>query len=246
MGSTINDYLKSFGLTGQEAVIYEELLGGGEMTGYEVAKATGISRSNVYGALSALTEKGAAYLMEGDPTRYVTADISVFCNNTVNDLKAKAEYLVKHMKVKKPDETGYVTIQGETHIKDKIREMLKACGLRLYFMADAEIVKDFEPLLCSLIKEKKKVVLLTEGYKLPGAIHYETESEPKQVRLITDSSFVLTGTYGEDGICLYSGNENLVKVMKEALGNRISIVEIEGKQTPAKRKPSNKSVKSAE
>ncbi|MCR4728929.1 MAG: TrmB family transcriptional regulator [Lachnospiraceae bacterium] len=246
MGSTINDYLKSFGLTGQEAVIYEELLGGGEMTGYEVAKATGISRSNVYGALSALTDKGAAYLMEGDPARYVAVDISVFCDNTINDLKTKAEYLVKHMEVKKPDATGYVTIQGESRIRDKVREMLGDCRLRLYFMADAEIIGDFEPLLCSLIKEGKKVVLLTKGYDLPGAINYEAESEPKQVRLITDSSFVLTGTYGEDGICLYSGNENLVKVMKEALGNRISIVEIEGKQTPVKRKPSNKSVKSAE
>ena len=56
----IQEYLKSFGLTGQEASIYEALLINGEMTGYEVAKETGISRSYVYGAMSALVDKGAA------------------------------------------------------------------------------------------------------------------------------------------------------------------------------------------
>ena len=50
----------------------------GELTGYEVAKLTGISRSNVYGALSALADKGAAYLMEGNSSKYV-----LFCTQPI-------------------------------------------------------------------------------------------------------------------------------------------------------------------
>lgn len=57
--------LMMFGLTRQEASIYLCLNRNGTLTGYEAAKLTGISRSNVYNALAGLTEKGAAYLMKG-------------------------------------------------------------------------------------------------------------------------------------------------------------------------------------
>ena len=45
MGNTFEENIKAFGLTGQEASIYVELLKHGEMTGYEVSKETGISRT---------------------------------------------------------------------------------------------------------------------------------------------------------------------------------------------------------
>ena len=50
--------LMCFGLTRQEATVYLCLSQNGGMTGYEAAKQTGISRSNAYGALAGLVEKG--------------------------------------------------------------------------------------------------------------------------------------------------------------------------------------------
>ena len=64
-----------FGLTRQEANIYLCLYQNGELTGYEVAKQTGISRSNVYSALAGLTDKGAAYLAQGTSSKYVAVPI---------------------------------------------------------------------------------------------------------------------------------------------------------------------------
>ena len=46
------DKLMLFGLTRQEASIYLCLAANAEVSGYEVAKITGISRSNVYNALA--------------------------------------------------------------------------------------------------------------------------------------------------------------------------------------------------
>ena len=64
--------LMDFGLTRQEAGIYECLLREGKTTGYEVAKQLGISRSNAYNSLASMTEKGAAYLVEeGTTKKYV-------------------------------------------------------------------------------------------------------------------------------------------------------------------------------
>jgi signal transduction histidine kinase len=63
------------------------------MTGYEVAKDTGISRSNVYAALTALVEKGAAYLAEGEVTKYRPVELNIFTSNKISELKKNAEYL---------------------------------------------------------------------------------------------------------------------------------------------------------
>ena len=81
------DILIDFGLTRQEGTIYSALLNHGEMTGYEVAKDTGISRSNVYAALSALVEKGAAYLVEGESTKYRPVEIKTFTQNRISELQ---------------------------------------------------------------------------------------------------------------------------------------------------------------
>lgn len=231
MGEILTEYLKSFGLTGQEATIYETLLMRGDMTGYEVAKETGISRSYVYGALAALVDKGAAYLIEGDSAKYIPVPMERFCENTLHDLKDKASYLIEHAPKAVKTYDGYISIQGTSHIHNKIHDMLKKCEKRVYFMASPEIIKEYEDEFSRLISDNKKVVLLTTGCDIQGAIVYDTDTEAYQVRLITDSAYVLTGTYGYDGndTCLYSGQPNLVKVMKEALGNRISLIELEEK-----------------
>ena len=71
---------------------------------------------------------------------------------------------------------------------------------------------------------------MSDGYKLDGALIYETEVDSCQIRFITDSVNVLTGTIikdDEECLCLYSAQQHLVSVMKEALGNRISLIEAE-------------------
>lgn len=226
-----NEYLKSFGLTGQEATVYEILLQKDEMTGYEISKESGISRSNVYGSLAGLVEKGAAYLLEGEPARYTPVEVDLFCNNTLCELQRRADYLKSHAPEHIQTSEGYITVQGSRHIRDKIRNMLIDCEKRVYMMADASIISMFEKELVELIQKDRKVVILTSGYELSGAIMYQAFAEPSQIRLITDSEHVLTGELREteSDTCLYSRQQNLVKVMKEALRNRILLIENNGK-----------------
>lgn len=222
------EYLKRFGLTGQEALIYEVLLKNDEMTGYEVSKETGISRSNVYSSLAGLVDKGAAYLMEGEPIRYLAVSVEKFCDHTMYQLEQCTAYLKEHAPEPKDHHEGYITIQGSTHIRDVIRDMIKNCEMRLYILAESALIKDYETELLNLIAEGKKVVILTEDYELPGAVTYLTQPDKGQIRFITDSSYVLTGELRDsDGdACLYSGQHNLVAVMKEALRNRIRLIEL--------------------
>ena len=198
------DNLISFGLTRQEATIYTSLLSHGDMTGYEVSKETGISRSNAYAALSNLVDKGASYLLEGDSTKYRPVDVQTFTKNFMAELQEKAAYIQSHAPEKLAQTDGYITIVGTRNIQNKLLEMIKETRLRL-----------------------RKIVLMTDSnYDLDGAIVYHTDPEPGQLRVIIDSSYVMTGelTGSEDDSCLYSGQKNLVTVMKEALKNKIVLL----------------------
>ena len=221
------DDLISFGLTRQEAVIYTTLLSHGEMTGYEVSKETGISRSNVYAALSNLVDKGAAYLIEGDSTKYLPVNPDTFTKNVLNELQEKAAYIHEHAPEKQVETDGYITIIGARNIQNKLLQMIKETRIRVYISASARIVDAYEEELSELISQGRKVVLMTDSsYNLDGAIVYHTDPEPGQLRVIIDSSFVMTGelTGSEDDNCLYSGQKNLVTVMKEALKNKIVLL----------------------
>lgn len=221
------DTLMAFGLTRQEATLYQELLTTGEMTGYEIAKVTGISRSNAYASLNGLVEKGAAYLIEGEATKYTPVAIKEFTANTMAALAKKAEYLQENAPAKIAESSGYITITGAANIKNKARLMLEQTQLRLYVMAPSSILADFSAELGTLVQNGKKVVILSDGFELAGATVYNTNPEPGQIRLITDSSYVLTGelTDSVKNTCLFSGQQNLVSVMKEALKNKIVLLQ---------------------
>ena len=74
---------------------------------------------------------------------------------------------------------------------------------------------------------KKVVVLTDKAFAMEGPTVYYTEVEKGQIRFITDSAYVLTGelTDSPHDSCLYSGQQNLVNVMKEALKNKIILLE---------------------
>ena len=104
--------------------------------------------------------------------------------------------------------------------------MLSKTELRLYMMAPADVLEEFQADLPELAAAGKKVVLLTKDFKLSGAKIYETKPDVGQLRFITDSAYVLTGqlTGDEHDTCLYSGQKNLVEVMKEALKDKITLL----------------------
>lgn len=236
--TALTEKLLLFGLGRQEACVYLCLLKNGELTGYEVAKQTGISRSNVYNALAALVEHGAAYVMEGSSTRYTPVSMEEFCDNRVRYLQEVSEYLVKNCPKPTSSTEGYITIEGYGHIKDKIHNMLCGAKQRIYFSASSAFLNGWKTELESLMKAGIKVVLISdkpvEG--LDGDyIFYQSqqtdtewEDKDKQIRLIIDSAYVLTGEVEESGTdtCLYSAQKNFINVFKEAMANEIKLIEL--------------------
>ena len=88
----------------------------------------------------------------------------------------------------------------------------------------------FREYLEKMVSEGKKVVIITnEPFDLQGATVYLTECKKEQIRLITDSKDVLTGaiTNRYEATSLYSSNNNLVEVFKDALANEIQLLKMQ-------------------
>lgn len=227
--SNLLEKLTGFGLTRQEAILYQSLYANGEMTGYEAAKLTGISRSNVYSSLTGLVEKGAAYKKDGAASRYVAVDIEEFCQNKIRQMEKDKEYLVSRMIRPQGEEEGYLTVAGPRHIRDKAANMLAQTQHRLYIEAPSAFVENIREELQDLLAQGKKVVVLSDcDPDLEGAYFYRKENLENQLRLIVDSSYVLTGEAGatQADTCLYTGQKNFVSVFKEALRNEIKLIEL--------------------
>ena len=208
----ILEKLIAFGMTRQEAVIYICLYKNGELTGYEVSKQTGISRSNVYGGLSELVEIGAAYLIEGSPSKYVAVPVEEFCDNKIRSLMKQKEFLIKNMPEMAAPSEGYITIEGAVNIRNKIIAMLKGAQQRIYLSAPEAFVEGIREELMEVEARKIKLVLITDkDIGMADAIQYLTDKKENQIRLIIDSVYVLTGDIeGErTDTCLYSGRRIL-------------------------------------
>ena len=220
--------LMEFGLTRQEACIYQCLSTEGKVTGYEVAKQTGISRSNAYNSLANMTEKGAAYLVEeGNTRKYIPVPIDEFCKNRIRKLEESRKWLESHKPSEKTYTEGYITIEGADHILNKIRNILAQVDKRVYISCTRNYLLLIVRELQELMKAKKKVVIITDQpVTFENARVYVGESRGTQIGVIADSRYVLTGEYGEGSMntCLYSGKKNFVELYKTALSNEIKLL----------------------
>ncbi len=226
--ASFTESLMEFGLTRQEASIYQCLLTEGKVTGYEVAKQTGISRSNAYNSLANMTEKGAAYLVEEGHTRkYVPVPPEEFCRNRIRKLEESRKWLVEHVPSEKTYVDGYITIEGAGHILDKVRNILMNVEERVYISLTRNYLLLLVGELQQLTADKKQVVIITDQPTTFGrAKVYIGEDRGMRIGVIADSRYVLTGEYGEGSMntCLYSGQRNFVELYKTALSNEIKLL----------------------
>lgn len=222
-------YLMHFGLSRQEAVVYERLLAGGKQTGYEIARDTGISRSNAYTSLAALVEKGAAYLVEESARKYIPVRPEEFCGNRIRRLEEEKRWLCLNLVREESEEEGYITVDGEENIRDRICCLLESAEERVYLSCSAACLEQLRGPLERLAERGRKIVLITDStFAFEGALVYVTEAKGSQIGVITDSRYVLSGEYGPDSMntCLYSGQKNFVRLFKNALANEIELIKI--------------------
>lgn len=223
--------LMQFGLTHQEAKLYISLYHGGQATGYELAKASGVSRSNAYAGLSSLVEKGGAWVVDGKPVCYQAVPPEEFCGNVIRGLQRTKEELARELPNMEPEEEGYLTIRGERNIRDKIENMIRATQKHIYLSMRTGLLEEFLPSLRELAGKGAKVVLICEReVDLAGAIVYRNPEQAEAIRVICDTRSALTGSLDDSPgcSCLHSNKENLVHLLRDSMSNEIKVIKITG------------------
>lgn len=226
----LQEALERTGLTGYEARIYLALLGGGDMSGYEAAKASGISRSNVYLALGGLLEKGAVYKIDGEVPRYMPVPAEEYCDNKSRAFAGVLALIRAQAPARRSQADAYLTISGDGRITDKMCSMIAAAEKRIYVSQSERVCRLAERELRQAVSRGLRVVVVTtEPFALAGAELYHTQKEENQVRVITDSACVLTGSLQSaerPGSCLFTQNATMVTLFKEALRNEIDLIKL--------------------
>lgn len=222
------DSLIKIGFTRHEAENYLALCKEGALTGYEAAKITGIPRSNVYLALSGLVEKGGAYRIEGDPVKYIAVPAHELIYNKRNEFETVLQYLETHIPRREAPLEPFITISGKTNIIHKMKNIILEAKERIYFSGSQIELEYVLPELTNALKRGLKVVLITSpDFEGAGFTHYPAPKQPGQIRIIADSTTVLTGEINNaDSSCLFSHNKNLVQLIKDSLTNEIKLIEL--------------------
>lgn len=218
------------GLTRHESELYIALSREGELTGYEAAKITGIPRANAYQALSGLVDKGGAYMIEGAVLHYAAVAVEEYCRNISRSLMEVTAQIVKECPVGKTPAEAYITIRGFSHILDKLKNMIEEARERLYIsLSEKEFAHIRQELTLACQRGLKVVAIASGEVFLEGMTVYKISKKPGPVRLIVDSSQVLTGELEQTDVdtCLYSRNKPLVELIKSSLKNEIKLAEME-------------------
>lgn len=223
----IIESLMKIGFTKHESMLYTVLCKEGELTGYEAAKISGITRSNAYLALAGLVDKGGVYKIGGDPARYISVTATEIVQNMRREFNEIYDYILENIPERVITSEPYSTISGKMNIVNKMKNIVSQADERVYVSVSGSELEYVKEEVRAAVKRGLKVVVITsDSYDEDGVIVYKKEKQPGQIRLIADTSHVLTGEILENGVstCLYSKNKNLVQLIKDSLTNEIKLI----------------------
>jgi len=219
--------LKNIGFTQQEALIYITLSQNGQISGYEVAKLTSISRSNAYAALSSLVEKGGANIIESSTIKYIATNKDELLVNTKRKFDKNLKFLKDNLTSIKISKDPYVTLYKYENIVDKIKNMIDFSKSRIYICANGHDIDLFKDELLNASKRGLKVVIISPEEVDFDCIYYSS-TQKQSIKLIVDTKEVISGQLEpiSQSQCLYSKNLTLVNLIKESFTNEIQLIEV--------------------
>lgn len=228
----ILECLMKAGFTRHEAMLYLTLGKEGALTGYEASKLSGIPRSNAYLALAGLVDKGGALRIDGDTSRYSAVPASELTFNLRKRQEEAFDFIEKNAPEREEAAEPYYTVTGSENIINKMCHMITNAKERIYISTSpSELAYVYRELSQACARGLKVVIITSEELSLKGATIYMNEKQPGQIRLISDTTHVLTGELkaSGDSTALYSRNRNLIDVIRDSLKNEITLIDLKHK-----------------
>ncbi|HLG50780.1 MAG TPA: helix-turn-helix domain-containing protein [Chloroflexota bacterium] len=121
------------GFSPHEARVYVALLQRPSATGYELAKATGLPRANVYHVLGALQAKNAIQAVADNPTRYVAHAPASVLGRIKNETIARCDALTAELTAlaPTPEPAALWTLRGRDAVVERIAALIAEASSRV-------------------------------------------------------------------------------------------------------------------
>ena len=166
------DKLVAIGFSEYEAKAYVALLRESPVTGYQLAKASGVPRSMIYEVLGKLTTRGAAMTLRKEgSTRYAPVPADEF----LDQLHREQDALIRSLEDELSDldstsDLDYVwNIEGHENVMAKARAMIEQATDRIYLSLLPATFASLRPfLLRAIARRVQTVVYSTAELDLPG------------------------------------------------------------------------------
>lgn len=166
------DKLVQIGFSEYEAKAYVALLHESPVTGYQLAKVSGVPRSMIYEVLGKLTTRGAAMKVRKEGgVQYAPVPADEFFDQLRREQEAVIQSLQNDLAhLEAPSDLDYVWhIEGSDNVMAKAREMIDQAREQIYLSLLPDTFPVLQPALARAIERGVGVVMYsTRSLDLPG------------------------------------------------------------------------------
>ena len=233
---------ENLGLSPNEAKVYLALIENHPITGYQLAKVSGILRPIVYEMLGRLVEKGGARIVKSTPDTYAPVEINEFLKNIESDFSEARKYISGSLDVAlEPDHSDFFwNLIGQKTIVNAIDSLIQKCTSKLLLSIHSETQLDFIlPSLQKAQNEKQISIDIFSYYQLDSqgittySYNLDSTTPVKQLPLNTlyivsdeKEALIANMTDVKTAKAVHSRNSALIKLVKRDILQQIYFIRL--------------------
>ena len=233
--------LQHLNFTQYEAKAYLALLRQGDVSGYELAKNSGVPASKIYQVLNRLIEKEVVLAIDSEPVKYTPIPPDEILSRYRRDYLNNLEMLTKSLDeiyTKQQYTDNYIgNITGRKFILEKVGEFISLARKTIHLSVWDEDVEEIQEALSFAAKRNVKIYVVHFGEKMLGFGQEYRHGREHQIRqergarriaLETDEEKVILGHFLDSGgsNAVWTMNKGLVLLAKDYIIHDIYTIRI--------------------
>lgn len=223
--------LSQLGFTTYEARAYLTLMKHHPVTGYELAKHSGVPPSKIYEVIAKLLDRSIISPLSGKPTKYIPQDNKIFLKNLRTNFQNTLDYLERNLPTLDSPTFDYVwNVTDRDDLLFQAKEMIRSAQSEIIILAWDE---ELSIILDELSKQKKCKVAVVQFGSMPvslGVIYdhgiekvLEREKGGRLFALVIDSKSLLQGLISRSGDVrgIFTSHPSLVELGMDYMKHEI-------------------------
>jgi sugar-specific transcriptional regulator TrmB len=233
--------MQNIGFTQYESQVYLALLQQSNISGYELAKISGVPASKIYQILNKLTDKEMILAIDSEPKKYAPLPPEEILSRFKNDYLGTIDNLTDklgHLYANDEASESYIwNLSGRLEIIRKIVEFIDQAKRNIFLSIWDEEVDELQEALIQTASRDVEITIVHFGKKLLGiGDEYSHGNEHKiriqrggrRIALIVDDNKVVLGHFQKNGssTAAWTANKGLVLLAKDYIIHDIYSIRI--------------------